>query len=196
NLTSEKPIKETVYFAASNIGKELSFNTIKNITGLTSATTIKEYFEYLENSYLVFLIPKYDPSLKKQAYASKKAYFVDNGMANEIGFRVSEDEGRLLENVVFLELKRFGKDIFFHRNKKECDFLIREGLKIKQAIQVTCYLNDKNKEREIDGLMEALDKYKLKEGLILTLDEEKEINKNNKKIIIMPVWKWLLEARV
>ena len=72
-LSSEKPIKETIYYIASNIGKELSYNTLRKLTGLTSATTIKEYLEYLENSYLAFLVPNYDPSLKKQAYSSKKS---------------------------------------------------------------------------------------------------------------------------
>lgn len=191
-LTSEKPIKETVYFAASNLGKEISFNTIKNLTGLTSATTIKEYFEYLENTYLVFLMPRYDPSLKKQAYFNKKAYFIDTGMARIIGFKTSEDKGRLLENIVFLDLKRKNHEIYFHKEKKECDFLVRQGTRIVKAIQVTGSL-DENKDREIDGLLEALKKYNLKEGLILTLDDEEEIKKENKKIIIKPVWKWMLE---
>jgi len=190
-LTKEKPIKETVYFAVSNIGKEISFNTIKKLTGLTSATTIKEYFEYLENSYLVFLISRYDVSLKKQAYYNKKAYFIDSGMARVIGFRASEDKGRVLENLVFLELKRKNCEIYFHRQKKECDFLVRQGINIVKAIQVTCYLEE-NKDREIAGLLEALNSHDLKEGLILTLDEEYEIKKDNKKITVMPVWKWML----
>ncbi|NOQ37958.1 AAA family ATPase [archaeon] len=191
-LTKEKPIKETVYFAVSNIGKEISFNTIKKLTGLTSATTIKEYFEYLDNSYLVFLISRYDPSLKKQIYYNKKVYFIDSGMARTIGFRASEDKGRLLENMVFLDLKRKGYEIYFHKQKKECDFLVREGINIVKAIQVTCYLEGGD-DREIAGLLEALDNYNLKEGLILTLDEEDEIKKDGKKIKVMPVWKWMLE---
>jgi len=191
-LTSEKPIKETVYFAVSNIGKEISFNTIKKLTGLTSATTIKEYFEYLENSYLVFLLSRYDSSLKKQAYYNKKVYFIDTGMARTIGFRMSDDKGRLLENLVFLDLKRKNYEIYFHKETKECDFIIRQGTKIISAIQVTCSL-DENKDREIGGLLEALKCYNLKEGLILTLDDEGEIKKEGKKIIIKPVWKWMLE---
>ncbi len=191
-LTKEKPIKETVYFAVSNIGKEISFNTIKLLTGLTSTTTIKEYFEYLENSYLVFLMSRYDPSLKKQAYYNKKTYFIDNGMAKVIGFNISENRGRLLENAVFLTLKRENLEIYFHHGKKECDFLIRQGTKIVKAIQVTCNLGE-NKGREIDGLLEALKCYGLSEGLILTMDDEMEINKDGKRIIVMPAWKWMLE---
>ncbi len=192
HIPSEKPIKETVYFSASNISKEISFNTIKKLTGLTSATTIREYFEYLENSYLIFLAPRYDFSLKKQTYYNKKVYFIDTGMAKVIGFKVSEDAGRLLENLVFLELKRQNHEIFFHKQKKECDFILRKGNKIINAIQVT-YSLEKNKEREIDGLIEALKRYNLKEGLILTMHEETEFIKDNKKIHVKPVWKWMIE---
>ncbi len=194
HLPFEKPIKETVFFVASNIGKEISFNSIKKITGLTSATTIKEYFGYLENSYLVFLVSRYDASLKKQAYYNKKAYFIDTGMASVVGFRTEEDKGRLLENLVFLNLKTQSQEIFFHKQKNECDFLMRDGTKIVKAIQVT-YSMGANMDREMNGLLEALKTYKLSEGLILTMDDEEIIEKDNKKIIIKPAWRWMLENR-
>ena len=193
NLPNEKIIKEVVYFAVSNIGKEISFNQIKKLTQLTSATTIREYFEYFENSYLAFLIQRYNRSLKKQIYYNKKVFFIDTGMANILGFRTSNDLGRMLENIVFIQLKRQDKEIYFHKEKHECDFLIKKGIKIIQAIQVTYNLKE-NKKREIEGLIEALAKYKLKEGLILTSDQEEEIFANNKKIVIKPIWKWLLES--
>jgi len=189
NLTSEKPLKETAYFAASNIGKEISFNTIRKLTGLTSATTIKEYFEYLENSYLVFLIPRYDFSLKKQAYYNKKAFFIDPAMARIIGFRPSRDKGRILENSVFISLKRRNHEVFFHKGEYECDFLLRKGTTIAEAIQVAYAFGD----REVHGLLEAMEKHKLTHGLILTMDEEKEISKGRKRITVQPAWKWMLE---
>ena len=193
NLTNEKTIKEVVYYAVSNIGKEISFNSLRKLTQLTSATTIKEYFEYLENSYLTFLISRYNRSLKKQIYYNKKVYFIDTGMAKILGFRASDDIGRMLENVVFLHLKRLNKEIYFHKEKYECDFVIRKGIPIVEAIQVTYNLQE-NKDREINGLLEALQMYKLKEGLLLTSDHEGELTINKKKIIIKPVWKWLLET--
>lgn len=192
HLPHEKPIKEVVFFAVSNIGKEISFNNLRKLTNLTSATTIREYFEYLENSYLTFLIPRYSPSLKKQLYYNKKVYFIDTAMAKILGFRTSEDIGRILENIVFLHLKGKNKEIYFHKDKYECDFIIRDGINITKAIQVTRSLND-NKKKEMNGLLEALQTYKLKEGLILTLDCEDKIVEDKKKIIIKPVWKWLLE---
>ena len=191
-LPNEKPLKEVVYYAASNISKEISFNSLKKLTNLTSATTIREYFEYLENSYLCFLIAKYDPSLKKQIYSPKKVYFIDTAIAKLLGFRTTEDYGRLLENIVFLQLKRKNKEVYFHKGKHECDFLIRKGSHIEEAIQVTKELTN-NKDREIAGLLEAMQTHKLKEGLILTLDQEEEILQEKRKIKVIPIWKWLLD---
>lgn len=195
NLPHEKTIKEVVYYAVSNIGKEISFNKLRKLTQLSSATTIREYFEYLENSYLTFLISRYNRSLKKQIYYNKKVYLIDTGITKILGFRTSDDVGRMLENIVFLHLKRQNKEIYFHKEKYECDFVIRKGIQITQAIQVTHNLQE-NRDREFNGLLEALHMYKLKEGLILTSDLEEEIIENKKKIIIKPVWKWLLENSV
>ena len=190
-LTNEKAIKELVNLAANSISKEISFNSIKKLLGLGSSTTVKEYFDYLENAYLIFLVPKFNYSLKKQIYSNKKVYLIDNALATQLGFRYSNDYGKLLENLVFIELKRKGKEIFYYSDKHECDFVIREKTKINQAIQVCYEFNEENKNREINGLLEAMKEFKLNQGLILTYDQEDELEK--KKIILKPVWKWLLE---
>ena len=123
-------------------------------------------------------------------------YFIDAGMAKSIGFRPSHDFGRMVENLVFLKLKKENQSIvesiYFHKDKHECDFVLRKGIKIVYAIQVTKKLG-KNKERELSGLIEAMQKYKLKQGLILTEDDEDIIKINNKQIIIKPVWKYLIQ---
>ncbi len=98
-----------------------------------------------------------------------------------------------MENLVFIELTRRGKDVYYHLKKKECDFVIKEGIKLTQLIQVALNLSHpKTKEREIEGLLEAMRIYKLNKGLILTLEEEGTIRKSNKEITIMPVWRWLI----
>ncbi|WP_340819679.1 ATP-binding protein [Methanolobus sp. WCC4] len=194
NLKDEKPLKTTAYFAASNIAKEISYNNVRKLTGLSSATTIKEYFEYLENSYLAYLLPRFSTSLKTQVYSNKKVYFIDTAIAKILGFRTSEDYGRILENMVFMELKRRDLDIYYHREKKECDFVIRNGYNIAEAIQVTQSLeNTDTRKREIEGLIEALETYNLSEGLILTDDTEDEMGIDGKKINVKPIWKWMLE---
>lgn len=101
----------------------------------------------------------------------------------------------MLENIVFIELKRRGKNIFYHSNKKECDFIIKEKLTIMEAYQETTSISDITvKNREIDGLIEALNIYNLSQGYILTEDDEDELTISNKRIIIYPVWKWLLSV--
>ena len=192
-LTNEKSVKELVYLAVNSISKEISFNSIKNSLGLGSATTIKEYFDYLENSFLIFLIPKFDYSLRKQIYYNKKVYCIDNGLAKYLGFRITPDSGKLLENLVFLALKRKNKEIYYFSDKHECDFVLRKFADIDEVIQVCFEINEDNREREIAGLTEAMQKFKLKEGLILTYDQEEEIKHEGKKISVKPVWKWLLD---
>ena len=192
-LPQEKPLKEVVHYCASNIAKEISFNSLKDIAGIKSSTSIKEYFEYLENSFFVFLLNRFDYSLKKQIYFNKKVCFCDMAMANNIGFHFSEDFGRVLENIVFLQLQRQGKEIYFHKSKVECDFLVKEKNRIIMAIQVSRSLKNKEtRDREIFGLIDAIKQYKLKSGLILTEDEEGDIKEGGYNIKIMPVWKWLL----
>lgn len=194
NIPKEKPLKELVYFCASNIGKEISFNSLKKVIGISSSTSIKEYFDHLENSFLVFLLPRFDFSLRKQIYFNKKVYFIDTALAKNVGFRFSDDSGRILENIVFLELKRGGKELYFHKRKKECDFLVKEKNKIVSAIQVARSIKDeKTKNREISGLLEAVNDHKLKKGLILTEYDEGIEKINGITIEIKPVYKWLLE---
>lgn len=159
--------------------------------------TVLEYLSYLQEIELIFLAPIFSYSLKVQQVNPKKNYVIDNGLRNTVSFRFSQDFGRLLENLVFVELKRRNKEIYYHKQKKEADFVVKGNLKTSQAIQVTQELNDKNKERELGGLLEAMSEYQLRDGLILTRDQEEEviekIGRRKVKIKITPVWKWLLE---
>lgn len=193
NITNEKSLKELVYYFASNIGKEFSYSKLSEYLGLGSPHTVSKYCSYLENCYLCFFLSRYSHSLKKQIQYNKKCYMIDPAIIRMIGFRISEDQGRLLENIVFLHLKMQGEEIYFHKDQKECDFLIRKGNQITQAIQVSLRFSDKNvRNREIDGLVEAMKAYDLKEGLIITENDQEEFDIENLKVKIIPVWKWLL----
>lgn len=193
NILNEFEIRELGYFVSSNIAKPVSFNSLKNIIHVKHVNTVKNYIKYFEDTYLVFLLTKFDYSIKKQLNNPKKLYFIDNALAKSISFRFSEDRGRFLENTVFIELKRRNYELYYHSIKHECDFIIREKSVITQAIQVTVSLEDEQtKKRELKGLVEAMETHKLKEGIILTENEESSIEINNKTINIMPIWKWLL----
>jgi predicted AAA+ superfamily ATPase len=192
-ITMINQLKEMVYFIASNIGKCISFSKIKQMLHIGNVSTVKKYFDFLKDAYLVFTVSKFDFSVKRQLLAPKKIYFVDSAMAQIIGFRFSDDLGRILENTVYLQLRRMQKEVFYHAEKKECDFLIRENGHISTAIQVTQDLADaKTKQREIEGLCEAMSLHQLKQGIILTLDEEDHFLVDQYAIDVLPIWKWLL----
>ena len=194
NITHEKPLKELVYYFASNIGKEFSYRKLGELVGLSSPHTISNYCSYLETCYLCFFLNRYSHSLKKQIQHSKKCYMIDPALIRTMGFRVSEDRGRLLENIVLIQLKREGKEVYFHKERKECDFLIRENNQISSAIQVATHLSDeKVRTREIAGLVEAMRTYGLKQGLIITENHQETLEVGDLEIHIVPIWKWLLK---
>ena len=101
-----------------------------------------------------------------------------------------------MENIVFIELKRRGYDVFYHADKKECDFVVREGMRIMNAYQVTIVMNDeKTRKREIEGLMEAMNAYGLAEGYILTMEEKEELEIDGKQVHVLPTWEWMLREK-
>ena len=193
-IRETKNFKLLVNYLFTNIASQISYNSLKILLNIKSATTVKNYIEFIGESYLAFELMKYDFSLKKQYVSNKKIYAIDNGLRNSVAFAFSEDIGKMLENMVFIELKRRGTEVYYFKDKKECDFVVRKGLKITEAIQVTRSLADpKTAEREVAGLLEAMEKFKLKTGLIITENQEEEKVIAGKKIKIMPVRKWLLK---
>jgi uncharacterized protein len=194
NLTNEKEIMELVYYLASNVSRLSSFNSLAKTIGVKNASTVSNYLQFIQNTYLIFQINKFDFSLKKQIQNTKKTYFIDQALVTRLGFLFSEEKGRLLENIVFIELKRRGNEVYYFSAKNECDFLIRRGTQITSAIQV-CYSFDtqETKTREINGIREAMKTYSLSEGLILTNDTEEEITSDSQTIRVVPVWKWALQ---
>ena len=194
-IVNEREVKELVYFAVSNIGKPLSYTSLAKVIGVKNPTTVKNYLEYIENTYLLFSLSKLDYSVKAQLRNPKKVYAIDNALISRLGFHFSGEEGRLLENLVYIELRRRGGEIFYHNNgTAECDFVVREGFRVTQAIQV-CYLPEGLgvREREIKGLLSALDAYRLDEGIIVTDSHREELEVAGKKIRFLPAWEWLLQ---
>ncbi len=188
-LKEAKTIKELVIYLLTNIGKEFSYNKLAAYCQVGSVNTIISYISYLEDSYLIFTIPRFDYSLGKQLVSPKKAYSIDVGFARANSASFSADRGRILENIVFLHLRRKYQDIYYYREERECDFVIRENGKVTAVIQVCAQLNEENKEREMGGLTDAMKKLKVPQGVILTLNQEDSWE----NVRIIPTWKWLLE---
>ena len=191
NITNEKALRELALYLLSNPGTEISYNKLRAMVSIGSVNSIKDYVQYMENAYLFFVIYKHDFSLKHPVYASKKVYAIDTGMIEAIAFRNPRFTGKVLENVIFLELKRRGKSVYYYKDKQECDFLVVEGNAVTGAVQVTADLA-RNKEREYNGLLAAMDVYHLPEGLIITDEQEANETVHGKVIRVVPAWKWLL----
>jgi len=191
-IKKQKLLKELVNILMTNISSLFTYNSLKKTLGLSNAITVKEYISYLHNSYLFFELQKFDFSIKKQLNAPKKIFVIDPVFHQLCGLNFSLNKGKILENIVFIELRRNRKEVYYYSNKNECDFLIKDGTKIIEAIQVCYLLDDTNKERELNGLLEAMKTFHLKKGLLLTQDQDEEIIENGKKIEVLPVWKWIL----
>lgn len=190
----EKELRELALYLLSNVGKPFAYNKLKGNLGLGSVTTVKNFIHYLTNSWLFFMVSSFRFSLKDQTgpQSTKKMYAIDTGIIFSLAFRLSEEKGRLLENIVLLELIRRHHEIYFFRTKKnrEVDFYLKDAGKL---IQVCATIENKEtQKREVEALVEAMDELKVTESLILTESEERTIESGQYKIQVLPIYKWLL----
>lgn len=196
-LTNEKEMLELMFYLASNATKRVTYSSLGKVVGIQHPDTIKNYLEYIQQTYLISQLFRYDPSVKKQMMSPKKIYFVDNAIIKRIGFNATENNGVFLENLVFIELKRRGWDVYYYADKKECDFIVRKGLHISDAYQVTLKMDSpQTREREIAGVREAMQAYSLSKGYILTFEGKETINFDDGTIVeVVPVSEWILQYK-
>lgn len=169
-----------------------AFEKMLKTAGLSgSKRTIANYLHYLEEAFFLVLAEKFSFSPRTRAMNPRKAYLIDQGFAG-LGVPFSENRGRLLENMVAVELYRRKQDFFYHKDRQECDFIIKSGTKPVLAAQVCWEMTAKNEARELKGLHEALTAWKIKDGLILTANQESELTVEGRKIMVRPAWKWAL----
>ncbi|MFT4326920.1 MAG: ATP-binding protein [Candidatus Woesearchaeota archaeon] len=192
NIKYKDLLQKLSAFMFSNCSKQISFYALEKRYD-AGINTIRNYVSYLESSFLLESISIYSNSVKKQQGNPLKYYAVDIALAQSVAFHFSEDVGRVLENIIANELIARGNELYYHKAKGECDFIVKKGITVTEAIQVCHTLNDNNEKREFTGLLEACKTYKLTKGIIITNDQEKTIRVEDIEIIILPAWKWLLE---
>jgi predicted AAA+ superfamily ATPase len=156
-----------------------------------SKRTVSNYLGYLEEAFFLISHQKFSYSPRKRIMNPKKIYLLDTGFGF-LSSNFSENRGKMLENLVAVELFRRGEDVFYYRERGECDFVIQRGLKPGLAVQVCWEMNPRNRERELRGLADCMNDLTVREGLILTYDDEGEVEYRGKKAAVFPVWKWLL----
>ncbi len=185
-------LKKLAYYFLSNDTKLFSVNKLWKLW-MWSYETIKKYISYFKETYLFFELKKFDYSLKTQLINPKKIYSIDTGFVNLLWYSFSSNIWRYLENIVFMELKRREKEIYYYKEKKECDFVVLEKWKITEAIQVSYSLDDEStKKREVEWLKEVMQKHNLETWYILTYNQEYVISDYEYIIKVIPIWKWLL----
>jgi hypothetical protein len=197
NISNVPVLKQFLKKVLNNVSQPLSvnkfYNELKSQGFHIGKDLVYEYLDHAVDCFLLFLLEPYEPSEVKQQTKSKKVYALDTGLVNAVTYRYSEDKGRLLENIVGLQLFREEPATHFLKNKYECDFIVSENSSVTYAIQVSLNLkNEATRQREIRGLLHAVERFSVPEGRIITLDEEEEIAINGKKIMVQPCWKWLL----
>lgn len=187
-------IKRLMSCATKEFSINKIYNELKSSGYKISKDSLYDFSDNCEAIYLALTVKKYNAAIIHIELTEKKVYVVDNGLFNAINPKFSEDNGKLLEQTVFLQLLRKPGKVFFHKQKYECDFLVKEGLSITKAIQVTYDLSDpETREREIRGLIEACLAHELTEGLIITYREHNTLVHEGVEIRCVPILNFLLE---
>lgn len=171
---------------------------LKEAFGFGSQHTAKNYVGYLKQAYLLVGLHKYSPK-SQQRLTADKIYPIDVSLMNRRSDAFSgENFGWRLETIVYLELlrryKSQGFDIYYFSERSgECDFVICEGRKAVVAIQVSYDIsNEKTRKREISGLLLAAKKTGCKNLLLLTDHSYEDIETEDYKIAVRPVFDYLL----
>lgn len=198
-IRKTEKLKSLAKYYLANISTLTTFSSMEKHLQI-SADTIEKFSGYFEQNYLLFFLKRFSYKVREQDKSPRKVYAVDGGMANVIGFRFSQNLGRLAENLVFLKLKReqtlnsdmelyYWKDQYHH----EVDFVIKEHTQVVRLIQVCWQLSEpKTRDREIRNLLKAMDEFNLGEGEIITEDYERMEEIRGKTIKFTSLHKWLL----
>ena len=196
-LNDFRSLEKLSVILLSSIANPMSLNRLKNRLGV-SFDMVNRYLEYLENSYMIQTIPLFDWSLQKQFSNPRKIYSIDTGLSKRVSFEVGRRIGDLLENIVYLELKRRFEEIYYFKTEQgyEVDFLIKEREQITHLIQVSQTLQDeKTKKRELRALLKASKELKHTDNTklyLITMDNSSVELIDDVEIEILNVIEWCI----
>jgi len=192
-------MKSLIKYYLSNVGNLSTFMSAERFLHVSS-DTIEKFAGYFEDVYLIFFLKRFSFKIKEQEKSPRKVYAVDTGLCNAVGFRFSENIGRLAENIVFITLKRKQAlnpqvELFYWKDvhHREVDFVVKDGLKVIHLIQVCWNMQEeKTKNRETRSLAKAMKELNISTATIITEETEGEENLNGNTVRLIPLWKWLL----
>jgi uncharacterized protein len=185
-IKNTKVLMDLTLYLLSNIGTECTYNSLRKTFEIGSTNSVSDYLTWLEDAYLLYFLPKFSYKVKNIRVNARKVYAVDNGLVNANTLSFSKNKGRLLENAVYLFLRQQPYKLYYYRENKECDFVVFDKDKCKMAIQVCEEVHSDNKDRELAGLMEAMDFFKLKVGYIVTKKQTDTLKIEGNLIHLIP----------
>lgn len=200
-IRSPQAIEDLALYLISNAAKEFSYNTLSKVTRCRSAHTVEKYLRYLEETFILFRLGRFSFKVKEQIASKKKIYCIDNGFFQSSASVSSKDTGRLYENAVAIELKRReagGTKTYYWKNEQqeEVDFVVKQGIKVRQLIQVCCKPEGGTEKREIRALLKASKDLGCRYLLVITEKTEKSAQMEwfgiKRAVRFVPLWKWLL----
>ncbi|MES2545356.1 MAG: ATP-binding protein [Bacteroidota bacterium] len=193
-IRNTKTLIDIALFLISNIAKETTYTSLKKTFQVGSTNTVVDYLTWLEDAYLLFFLHKFSYSAKSISVNPRKVYAIDNGLINANSLSFSSDNGRKLENAVYIFLRNKGAKMYYFREKNECDFVLFEKEKCTTAIQVCYEINEDNKTRELNGLLEAMQFFDLKEGIIITQNQKDTLQMEDKTILMIPAFDYFYKS--
>ena len=194
DVRDKEALEKMAVFLISNSSKVFSISSLAKSFDL-SYQSAQNYLTYLKEAFLLFELPQFSYSLKKQSKALTKVYGVDIGLIKAVSFKFSEDRGRILENAVFLHLYNKFDELYYYKTKRgfEVDFLLKELDTVTGLVQVAWRLSDSStKEREVRALVDAMKELNLTESTIVTYDETDTIDIDDLRINVIPAWRYFL----
>jgi predicted AAA+ superfamily ATPase len=183
-----KSFKRLAMHLLVNIGELISGNQIKNKLGIKTTSTAIDYLSYLEAGFLIYYLPKFSYSIRKQMVNPRKVYVIDTGFFAANIFAWEEKIEQLLENLVFLKLRNIYTELYYFAENRTCDFIAFGQDKAIQAIQVTCNLQQDNYENELNGLYEAMDFFEFTKGTIVTMNQTDRFERDGKVVDVIPFY--------
>jgi len=194
-IRNKRSLDMIVNYYYTNLSSLHSYSSIKKAFSL-GVDTVLSYTRMLSEAFLIFEVERFHHNLKVQSRDPKKVYVIDNGLRKIVARSINDDLGKLLENLIYLELRRQNKKVMYFKQKQEVDFLILENYIPIQAIQVTAsnLEDEKTYNREVTAILECIRECRLEKGIILTWDREEKIKIAGKIIEFIPAYKWLLDS--
>lgn len=179
----------------NNLTKPTSVNNIYNDLKSQGLKVAKDslylWLDYACNIFLFRKVQRYTKSMVKQSSSPAKYYMADIALRNAVLLPESEDAGKALENIVYLNLERsLGEEdqISYFYEQKECDFVVQRGERVSELVQVCWTLNEENMEREVGGLLAASTITNCKQCKIITFCQQQTIEREGIRIEVLPIW--------